>query len=67
MMKIWRFLRDFAIIFGIVFPVTLAVSYLYNLIAHGTTVLDWEVAFRFAIIFGIIFPFLEVTGKKRKD
>jgi len=65
-MKVWKFIRQFATIFIVVFPVTLAVSYLYNLIAHGTTVVDWETAFRFAIIFGIIFPLMEVTGKKKK-
>jgi len=39
------------------FAVTAAVTYLYNLIAHGAGVVDWGTALRTAIILGIVLTF----------
>ena len=36
--------------------VTIGVTFLWNLVFHGTTKVDWETSFRFAILLGIILP-----------
>ena len=56
-MKIKKFLIHFAIAFPVAFVVTFVtnaiVVYLWNLIAHGQGVFEWDTAFRFAIMLGI--------------
>ena len=50
--------KKLVIEFGTVFAVTLVtaalVTFLWNVVGHGTGIIDWESSFRFAIIFGII-------------
>jgi hypothetical protein len=50
--------KKLVIEFGTVFAVTLVntalVACLWNIVAHGTGIIDWETSFRFAVIFGII-------------
>ena len=56
--------------FGIVFAVTLAttaiVTFLWNLIGHGASAVDWETSFRFAIIFGVILTWAKSRETKEK-
>ena len=51
-------IKKLAIEFGAVFAVALVtvalVTFLWNLIGHGESIVDWETSFRFAIMFGII-------------
>jgi hypothetical protein len=56
-MRKWIF--DVATVFAVSLIVSVVVSVLWNLIAHGTSTPDWETSFRFAILFGIIFPWME--------
>ncbi len=53
--------------FGTVFAITLIsvalVTFFWNFIGHGESIVDWETSIRFAIIFGIIFSWL-VTGNQ---
>lgn len=65
-MKTWAFLRDFAVIFIVVFAVTLGVSYLYGLLVHGRGAVNLETAFQLAMIFGIVFPLLGKTGSGKQ-
>jgi len=60
--------------FAIAFPVTLAaamlVTYLWNLIFHGQSTVDWETAFRLAIMvgitLGIVLPVTRAIRAKKK-
>jgi len=63
-MKIIEGLKQFLIIFALIFIVTLPVAYLYQLIAHGTGVWDFDLAFQNAVIFGII---LTLIDRFKKD
>ena len=51
-------IKKLAIEFGTVFAVALVtvalVTFLWNLIGHGESTIDWETSIRFAIMFGII-------------
>jgi hypothetical protein len=63
-------IKDFAIGFLttgiIVLFVSLGVTWLYDVMVHGTRSLDWETAIRFAIIFGVSFPLLRALENKKK-
>ena len=37
---------------------TAIVTFLWNIIGHGETSVDWETSFRFAIIFGIVLTWI---------
>jgi hypothetical protein len=53
----------FITVFAIALFVCIGVTFLWNLIFHGSAVIDWETSFRFAILFGIIFPI--INSRKR--
>jgi len=65
-MKIKRFLIDCAVVFAVTFVVAALVTYLWNLIAHGQSAVDWETSFRFAIILGIALPVAKAMTSKGK-
>ena len=56
--------------FGTVFVVALVtvalVTFLWNLIGHGESTIDWETSFRFAIMFGIILTWTKSRETKEK-
>jgi hypothetical protein len=51
-------------VLSLVVLVSVIVTYLYSLVAHGTGVIDWETSFRLAIIFAIVLPALRETERK---
>jgi hypothetical protein len=64
-MTVVSFIRSFFIIFVLVFAVAAAVSFLYGLIVHGSSQVDWGSAVRLGIILGIALPFARrLEGKK---
>jgi len=65
-MKIKRFLIDFAVVFAVTLVVAAIVTYLWNLIAHGQSAVDWETSFRFAVILGIALPVAKAMTSKGK-
>ena len=65
-MRVKRFLIDFALVFAVTFVVAAIVTYLWNLIAHGQSAVDWETSFRFAIILGIALPVARAMTSKGK-
>ena len=65
-MRVKRFLIDFALVFAVTFVVAAIVTYLWNLIAHGQSAVDWETSFRFAIILGIALPVARIMTSKGK-
>jgi hypothetical protein len=54
--------------FGTVFAVTLVtvalVTFLWNVIGHGESAVDWETSFRFATIFGVILAWIKSRDTK---
>lgn len=51
-------------VLSLVVLVSVIVTYLYSLVAHGTGAIDWETSFRLAIIFAIVLPALRETERK---
>jgi len=45
---------EFGTIFAVALVTTALVTFLWNIVGHGTGTIDWETSFRFAVIFGII-------------
>ncbi|MGB8646130.1 MAG: hypothetical protein WCF84_12895 [Anaerolineae bacterium] len=64
-MNIKKLLVDFVTVFAVTLIVSIIVTWLWNIIVHGASIIDWETSFRFAILFGIIFPWIET--RKNKD
>ena len=53
-MTIKKLAFEFALVFVVTLVIVTIVTFLWNLIGHGTKIIDWETSFRFAIIFGIL-------------
>ena len=51
-----RTIAGFIRVFAISLLVTLAITFLWNLVFHGAAIVDWETSFRFAILLGLILP-----------
>ena len=62
-----EFLLHFVIIFVLTLVVGSIVNFLWNLIFHGTQMIDWEIPFRFAIIFGIVLSWMKTRERKGKE
>lgn len=58
---------EFLVYFSITLIVTMAVTLLWSMIAHGAARIDWETSFRFAIIFGVVIPLLGRWGNRDKQ
>ncbi|MFO7933790.1 MAG: hypothetical protein R6U78_06885 [Bacteroidales bacterium] len=66
-MKVLKFLRDFALMFVLVFVVASIVTYVFNLISEGAGTVDWETSFRLAVILGISLPVAKIFDKPRPN
>lgn len=64
-MNIKKLLVDFVTVFVVSLVISVIVTLLWNLIAHGASTIDWETSFRLAILFGIILPWIETRRSKR--
>ena len=53
---------EFITVFVVALVTTIIVTFLWNLIGHGISTIDWETSFRFAVVFGII-----LTWAKSRD
>lgn len=65
-MKIKNLLIGFVTTFAVALVVAAIVTYLWNLIVHGQSAVDWETSFRLAIILGIALPVTRAMTSKRK-
>lgn len=61
------FIVNFLITFAVVFIVVSAVTFLYNLIFHGSGIAEWETALKFAVIFSIAFPLIKVIERRKRE
>jgi hypothetical protein len=65
-MNIKKLIIEFGIVSAVTLVTTALVTFLWNLIGHGASAVDWETSFRFAIIFGIILTWAKSRETKEK-
>jgi hypothetical protein len=65
-MNIKKLFIEFGTVFAVTLIATALVTFLWNLIGHGQSVVDWEISFRFATIFGIILTWAKSRETKEK-
>ena len=65
-MNIKKLVVEFGTVFAVALVTVALVTFLWNLIWHGESTIDWETAFRFAIIFGIILTWVKSRETKEK-
>jgi hypothetical protein len=58
--------QSFIVYFVLVFIVNALVTFLYNTIFHGTSLVDWESSLRFAVLFGVVFPVAGELERSKK-
>ena len=66
-MKAGKIITEFIVAFILAFVVSAIVSLLWNLIAHGTTGVDWGSSLRMGIILGIITPWIIARGSRKEQ
>ena len=57
---------EFITVFVVTLVTSIIVTFLWNLIGHGMSTIDWETSFRFAIVFGIILTWAKARDTKDK-
>ncbi|MGB8980800.1 MAG: hypothetical protein WCC12_02890 [Anaerolineales bacterium] len=65
-MNIKKLAVEFVTVFAVALVTTAVVTFLWNIIGHGASAIDWETSFRFAIIFGIILTWVKSREIKEK-
>jgi len=65
-MKIKELLYNIAIVFVIVLVVSVIVTYLWNLVVHGSGSVDWDISLVFALSIGIALPLSWALRVKEK-
>lgn len=65
-MNIKKLIVEFATVFAVTLVTAALVTFLWNLIGHGQSAVDWETSFRFATIFGIILSWIKSRNTKEK-
>ncbi len=58
-MKIKGLVVEFVTVFVIALVTTAIVTFLWNVIGHGESSVDWETSFRSAILFGVILTWVK--------
>jgi len=66
-MNIMKLAAEFGTVFVVALVATAVVTFLWNLVGHGESTIDWETSFRFAIIFGIILTWAKSREMKRRN
>jgi hypothetical protein len=57
---------EFITVFVVVLVVAALVMFLWNLVGHGTTAVDWEAAFRLAFTLGIILTWIRARQTRKR-
>jgi hypothetical protein len=65
-MNIKKLVVEFVTVFAVALVTTAIVTFLWNIIGHGESSIDWETSFRFATIFGIILTWVKSREIKEK-
>jgi H+/Cl- antiporter ClcA len=66
-MKIKRLVIEFVSVFAVALVTVALVTFLWNLIGNGESIVDWETSFSFAIMFGIILTWTKSREIKEKQ
>jgi hypothetical protein len=65
-MNIKKLVVEFVTVFSVALVITAIVTFLWNIIGHGASVVDWETSFRFAVIFGVILTWAKSRESNEK-
>ena len=65
-MNIKKLVVEFGTVFAVALVTTAIVTFLWNIIGHGASTIDWETSFRFAIIFAIVLTWVKSREIKEK-
>ena len=65
-MNIKKLIVEFVTVFAVTLVTVALVTFLWNVIGHGESAVDWETSFRFAVIFGIILTWVKSRETKEK-
>ena len=65
-MNLAKAIIEFMITFVITLVVTALVTYLYSLIVHGSSVVDWGISVRLGIILGVVLTISHVRNNTKK-
>jgi len=65
-MNIKKQVVEFVTVFALTLVTVALVTFLWNIIGHAESAVDWETSFRFAIIFGIILTWIKSREAKEK-
>jgi hypothetical protein len=65
-MNIKKLVVEFGTVFAVALVTVAIVTFLWNIVEHGESTIDWETSFRFAIIFGIILTWIKSREIKEK-
>jgi hypothetical protein len=65
-MNIKKLVVEFVTVFAVTLVTVALVTFLWNLIGHGASAVDWETSFRLATIFGIIQTWVKSREIKEK-
>ena len=63
-MNIKQLLVGFVTVFAVSLTVSAIVTWLWNVIVHGASTVDWEASFGFATLFGIILSWIGTRRSK---
>ena len=65
-MNLKQLIVEFVTVFAVTLVTVALVTFLWNFIGHGESVVDWETSFRFATIFGIVLTWVKSRETKGK-
>jgi len=65
-MNIKKLVVEFVTVFAVALVTTAIVTFLWNIIGHGESTIDWKTSLRFEIIFGIILTWTKSREIKEK-
>lgn len=57
---------EFVTVFAVALVTVALVTFLWDLIGHGESAVDWETSFRFATIFGVFLTWIKSRETKEK-
>ena len=58
-MKMKKLAVEFVTVFAVTLVTVAIVIFLWNVIEHGVSIIDWETSFRFAVVFGIVLTWVK--------
>lgn len=65
-MKFWTFVLNCLIVGAIAFLAGMLVSFLFNVIVHGSAMVAWGTTLRLAVILGLVVPLADLLKFKKE-